>query len=123
MSSPQPIFTGLLALLLPMALLSVFIGCVQSCSAQSAEALEYHTPNSVEKLAVADDCQRCPLSNELSYGLPARQYLLPQTNDDEPPVFAPASLLHGNGSYFRASLLMPHPGYDPPLERLFVLRI
>lgn len=123
MTSSTSISKGLLALVLPMVLVSVFIGCVLSCSSHSEGALEYHAPDSVEIVAVADDCEGCPLTNELSGGLPTRQNLALTANDGAWPVLAPATFSPGKASYFRASLLMPPPGHDPPHERLFALRI
>ena len=113
----------LLAFLLPMALLTVFTGCVLSCSAQNVESVEYHTEVSAEDLAIANECDGCQLSSDLSCGLPSRENLLPPSNDELPHVFASATLVRDNGSCSLASFLMPPPGYDPPLKRLFALRI
>ncbi|HEU4639205.1 MAG TPA: hypothetical protein VFS84_10155, partial [Candidatus Binatia bacterium] len=78
---------------------------------------------SAEELAIANHCDSCPLSSDLSCGLPSRQNLLPPSNDELPQVFASATLVHDNGACSLASFLMPPAGYDPPLKLLFALRI
>jgi hypothetical protein len=126
MASPLFISARLLALLLPVALLSVFFACILTCSAHSAEACEERTnvsiDVSVDLPAVAAGCEVCPATNELSCGLPGRQPLLIRNNDHPPTVWL-ATTANSHEFHFEARLLMSPAAHDPPLERVFVLRI
>lgn len=111
-----------LALLLPVALLGVFVACILSCSARAAESVELRCEES-RSAALADDCGDCRLGNALSCALPRNESYLARRSDN-PPV-APSQYT----SQYRDELVSEQqavtrlPDHPSTPERISILRI
>jgi hypothetical protein len=124
MVSPRSNSTRLLSLLLPVALLSVFFACILTCcGTECDEALESTNHLSLEEFAIADDCEGCPFRSELSGGLPGRQSFTTRSNVNAATVFESLTQLSWNEFASERQLLVLPPTHDPPIKRIFALRI
>lgn len=120
-SSPY-IRTPLLALVLPMALMWVFAGCVFSCSELCGAALEHPTV-SAESRVDDDNCLDCPFVNAPFCGLPGRCAWRPHPSDNAQSESLLGAGLDSSEVYSVAALPKPPDTTDPPPLRFSVLRI
>src|SRR4030095_1439348 len=111
-----------LAALLPVALLSVFFACIMTCSAHSVEAMVTRAAMS-DQTTVTGTCDSCPITGELSCGLPERPSSLTRANDHPIPVIGHTRLITSSDFSFVDLRFLSPPTHDPPLKRLSVLRI
>ncbi len=123
MVSSSSISSRSLGLLMPMAFSWAFAGCVLSCSAHGAKALDYHTSISVENFVDESHCEGCPIINSPSCGLPGKQSYLSRQGDATRMAFALFAQPNSEELHSQSWLAVVPPASDPPLERLSVLRI
>jgi len=112
-----------LALFLPGAVLSVFIGCILSCCPGSVENPSAHLSVSAQTSVVSDNCDECPFANELSCGSSHRESSPKRSGSDAHSVLGLRT--SSNRGYFGGEplLVTPPSTHGPPLERSFALRI
>src|SRR6185503_6233460 len=110
------------ALVLPMALMWVFAGCVLSCSTLCGFASE-HLTVSTETSVDGDECLDCPFVNAPSCGLSGRCTCLSYPNDKPHGESVLRTGLDSSEPVSGAGLPKPTATADPPPLRVSILRI